>query len=164
MVRETKINPIIGEKMESQSIIFRKATIEDVDQIWEVEKLSFHSPWSKQAFFNELTTNQYAHYYVIEYERSVGGYAGMWLLFDEGHITNVAIRPELRGMKLGELMMRQLMIAAKAMGASSMTLEVRVSNNVAIALYKKLGFREEGIRKNYYADTLEDAMIMWVNL
>ncbi|WP_405054356.1 ribosomal protein S18-alanine N-acetyltransferase [Tepidibacillus marianensis] len=164
MVRETKTETILGGEMVSHSIHFRRATIEDVDQIWEVEQLSFHSPWSRQAFVGEFTTNEYAQYYVIEYESLIAGYAGMWLLFDEGHITNVAIRPELRGKKLGELMMRQLMLTAKAMGASSMTLEVRVSNNTAISLYKKLGFKEEGIRKNYYADTLEDAMIMWVNL
>ena len=145
-------------------IQFRRASIDDVEQIWQIEQVSFSNPWSKQAFYGELETNQYAYYFVMELDGKMIGYAGMWLIFDEAHVTNVAIRPEGRGKKLGELLMRHLMVTAKSIGANRMTLEVRVSNNVAISLYKKLGFAAEGVRKNYYADTMEDAVIMWVNL
>ncbi|MFV9511851.1 ribosomal protein S18-alanine N-acetyltransferase [Tepidibacillus sp. LV47] len=150
--------------MNTDRIQIRRATIGDVDRIWEIEQLSFSTPWSLQAFVNELTTNKYAYYFVLEFDQKIVGYVGMWLLFDEAHITNVAIDPAFRGKKLGELLMRYVMNTAKAFGANRMTLEVRVSNHVAISLYKKLGFKEEGIRKNYYADTFEDAIIMWVNL
>ncbi|TCS79574.1 ribosomal protein S18-alanine N-acetyltransferase [Tepidibacillus fermentans] len=150
--------------MDMDRIQIRRATIDDIDQIWRVEQLSFPTPWSRQAFFSELTNNQYAYYFVLEFDERIVGYVGMWLIFDEAHITNVAISPEVRGMKLGELLMRYLMATAKGLGANRMTLEVRISNHIAISLYKKLGFKEEGIRKNYYADTFEDAIIMWVNL
>lgn len=142
----------------------RKANIEDVEQMWNVEQASFSKPWSKEAFVSEMTTNRFAQYYVLEIEGDIVGYAGMWIILDEAHVTNIAIHPHARGQKLGELMMRHLIAIAKMFGAKSMTLEVRVSNQIAQNLYRKLGFKEEGLRKNYYADTMEDAIIMWVNL
>lgn len=150
--------------MEEQPIGIRRATIKDLNLICEVEKESFSTPWSKEAFKRELTTNRFAHYFVIEWGSQIVGYAGMWIILDEAHVTNVAIVPKVRGLKLGELLMRHLMVSAKLLGAHSMTLEVRVSNHIAQNLYRKLNFEERGIRKNYYADTMEDALIMWVNL
>ena len=88
----------------------------------------------------------------------------MWLIIDEAHITNIAVHPEKRGIGLGELLMVHLMTMAKFYGAADMTLEVRVSNDIAKNLYHKLNFKEKGFRKNYYADTNEDALIMWVKL
>jgi ribosomal-protein-alanine N-acetyltransferase len=85
-------------------------------------------------------------------------------VIDEAHITNVAILPEYRGRKLGEALMEKMISVARSMGARSMTLEVRVTNNIAQSLYQKLGFQKGGIRKNYYSDNQEDALIMWVNL
>ena len=142
----------------------RKASLKDIDQIWEVEKASFQTPWSRESFSNELTQNKFAYYYVVEMEKEIVGYGGMWVIFDEAHITNVAIHPKARGKKLGELIMRHLIFQAKFYGATSMTLEVRKSNYVARALYNKLNFEQQGIRINYYADTMEDAIIMWVKL
>lgn len=150
--------------MEEQPLEIRRAIIKDLNLIWEVEKESFSTPWSKEAFKRELTTNRFAHYFVIEWDGQIVGYAGMWIILDEAHVTNVAILPKVRGLKLGELLMRHLMVSAKVLGAHSMTLEVRVSNQIAQNLYRKLHFEERGIRKNYYADTMEDALIMWVNL
>ena len=88
------------------------------------------------------------------------GYAGMWLVLDEGHITNVAIHPDYRGRKLGEKLMRALIQLAADTSLSWMTLEVRRSNVVAQSLYRKLGFIDVGYRKRYYADNKEDALIM----
>ncbi len=150
--------------LEEQALLIRRATVKDINDIWAVEEASFSTPWSKEAFKRELTTNQFAYYFVLELEKKIVGYAGMWIILDEAHVTNVAILPESRGLKLGELLMTHLIANAKMHGAESMTLEVRVSNNIAQNLYRKLHFEEKGIRKNYYADTLEDALIMWVEL
>ena len=89
------------------------------------------------------------------------GFAGMWLMFDEAHITTIGVRRSMRGRGLGELMLVHLIEQAREMGAKRLTLEVRVSNNVAQELYKKYTFKEEGIRKRYYSDDGEDALIMW---
>lgn len=148
----------------NKTIAFRLMTLADVDRICEVEMKAFTIPWSKEAFINELTKNNFAHYTVLEIDHEVVGYCGAWLIIDEVHITNIAILPEYRGMKLGEALLRKVMENFKKMGAKTMTLEVRVSNTPALSLYKKLGFQEGGIRKNYYTDNMEDALVMWVNL
>ncbi|MGH2441665.1 MAG: ribosomal protein S18-alanine N-acetyltransferase [Chloroflexota bacterium] len=88
------------------------------------------------------------------------GYAGMWMMVDEAHITTVAIRNEWRGRGLGELLLASLVEAAAEMSARRVTLEVRVSNETAQNLYRKYGFRQEGIRPRYYSDDNEDAYIM----
>ena len=89
------------------------------------------------------------------------GFAGMWLMFDEAHITTIGVKRSMRGRGLGELMLVHLVEASREMGAKRLTLEVRMSNAVAQALYRKYTFKEEGVRKRYYSDDGEDAMIMW---
>ena len=139
-------------------------TVDDLDEVMEVELKSFTVPWSKEAFFNELTKNQFAHYLIVEVDQRVVGYCGVWIIIDEAHITNIALLPEYRGMKLGEALMAKVMEQAREMGALRMTLEVRVSNERAQNLYRKFGFEEGAIRKQYYTDNMEDAIVMWVNL
>lgn len=146
------------------TLVFRQMKVKDIDRILEIEYASFTTPWSREAFYNELYQNQFAVYLVLEEKGEVVGYCGVWIVIDEAHITNVAILPEFRGKGLGEAMMRKLMLVAKAKGAETMTLEVRVSNNVAQSLYRKLGFQEGGIRKNYYVDNQENGLVMWVNI
>ncbi len=143
---------------------FRLMRTEDIDQVLIVERQSFTLPWSREAFYNELNHNQYAKYLVIEDEGKIAGYCGAWIVIDEAHITNIAILPDYRGLKLGEELLRKMIDVALSMGVIRMTLEVRVSNIVAQSLYKKLGFQTGGIRKNYYTDNQEDAYVMWVNL
>ncbi|MBI2952904.1 MAG: ribosomal protein S18-alanine N-acetyltransferase [Chloroflexi bacterium] len=92
---------------------------------------------------------------------TLAGYAGLWLMLDEAHITTIAVRPQLRGQGIGELLLIGLADTAIALGAKYLTLEVRVSNTVAQNLYRKFGFHEEGVRKRYYSDNGEDALIMW---
>ena len=92
---------------------------------------------------------------------TLAGYAGLWLMLDEAHVTTIAVRPSVRGQGVGELLFVGLIDLACALGAKYVTLEVRVSNTVAQNLYRKYGFREEGIRKRYYSDNGEDALIMW---
>jgi [ribosomal protein S18]-alanine N-acetyltransferase len=148
----------------TDSFVFRYLKEEDIDQILKIEELSFATPWTRQSFENELNLNQFAVYLVLEKEGQVIGYCGMWLIVDEAHITNIAVLPEFRGQKLGEGILRMIMEVAKKRGAKTMTLEVRVSNTVAQSLYRKLGFMNGGIRKNYYTDNYEDALVMWVTL
>ncbi len=142
---------------------FRKMTIRDVDAVYEIEKNSFTLAWTKEAFEQEMLKNEFAYYVLAETEEGVIGYCGMWLVMDEAHITNIAISPQQRGNKFGEALMKEAMDQAKARGAKLMTLEARVSNIAALNLYKKLGFQNGGIRKGYYTDNQEDAIVMWVN-
>ncbi|MBS4210505.1 ribosomal protein S18-alanine N-acetyltransferase [Bacillus sp. FJAT-50079] len=145
-------------------ISFRRATEQDIGQLVEIERKSFAVPWPAEAFHNDILHNRFATYVMIECNREVAGYCGVWLVMDEAHITNIAILPQFRSRKLGESLLREMMSLAKEAGAITMTLEVRVSNQPAKSLYKKLGFQEGGIRKNYYTDNYEDALVMWVNL
>ncbi|MBO8164067.1 MAG: ribosomal protein S18-alanine N-acetyltransferase [Brevibacillus sp.] len=143
---------------------FRMMTLGDVEAVVELEKLAFPTPWPADAFINELTINKHARYVVAEVEGRVIAYCGMWVVIDEAHITNVAVHPEYRRRGIGERLMRQMMGLALLEGGEKMTLEVRPSNHTARSLYKKLGFEERGIRKQYYSDNMEDAIIMWVKL
>lgn len=148
----------------NNTITFRKMTVDDLDEVMEVEVNSFTLPWSREAFFNELTKNQFAQYLVLEVDQRVVGYCGVWIIADEAHITNIAILPEYRGMKLGEALMGRVLELARDLGALRITLEVRVSNVRAQKLYRKFGFENGALRKQYYTDNMEDAVVMWVNL
>lgn len=132
--------------------------------VLQIERVSFPTPWSQQAFTYEITQNNFAYYVVALDEGQVLGYAGMWMVLDEAHITNVAVHPDQRGKKLGKALMLEMMRQALLRGAVRMTLEVRPSNYVARQLYQALGFKEKGLRKKYYTDTNEDAIIMWADL
>lgn len=148
----------------TEDMIIRPMTVDDIDEVMEIEHLSFTLPWSRQAYINEITKNLFAKYYVVEDHGSVIAFCGCWTIIDEAHITNIAVLPEYRGRKIGEMLLRYVMGVASLQGAKTMTLEARVSNVVARNLYQKLGFQEGGIRKNYYSDNGEDAIVMWVNL
>lgn len=129
-------------------------------EIFSIENLSFPTPWSKDSMEKELT-NKFAKYVVIKLNNIVIGYGGMWLILDEGHITNIAVHPEFRGIGAGKKIIEGLINICKEKNINSLTLEVRSSNYVAKNLYAKFGFIEEGIRKNYYNNNNEDAIIMW---
>jgi [ribosomal protein S18]-alanine N-acetyltransferase len=135
--------------------------LEHIDDVLVIEKLSFKTPWTRDAFTMELTNNKCSLYRVITNEDKVVAYGGMWILLDEGHITNIAVHPEYRGTGLGDKILEDMICISKGKGIDSMTLEVRISNISAINLYKKHGFIEVAIRKGYYQDTNEDGIIMW---
>lgn len=126
-----------------------------------VEKLSFKIPWSQNSMLEELTENKMALYLLAVMDKNIVGYAGMWRVLDEGHITNIAVHPEFREAGVGSALLSELIRRSKAEGIKDMTLEVRKSNKAAIALYKKFGFSNYGYRKSYYSDNNEDALIMW---
>lgn len=144
--------------------IVRPLYPDDLKAILEIERVSFATPWSLEAFKTELKDNEYARYLCLELEGQVIGYMGLWFILDEGHITNIAITPNHRGQHWGEFLMRSVMEKMLEQGMARMTLEVRVTNSPAQSLYKRLGFVTAGVRKGYYADTGEDALIMWAEL
>lgn len=152
------------ESQMEQQPIFRSMTLEDIGTIVRIERESFTAPWSEEAFRTELTQNHFARYMVMEREGVILGYGGMWLIIDEAHVTNIAVREPYRGQGLGERLLREMMRTAAWFGAKRMTLEVRVSNDRAQSLYRKLGFTESGLRPGYYSDNQEDAIIMWAEL
>ncbi|MFZ3591627.1 ribosomal protein S18-alanine N-acetyltransferase [Bacillus sp. DJP31] len=145
-------------------ISYRLMTSADIDQIMVIELASFAVPWSREAFYNEMVNNPYATYVVMQERDQIIGYCGLWVVLEDAHVTNIAVLPAYRGRKLGEGLLNQSMELAKALGAERLSLEVRVSNTVAQSLYRKIGFENGGIRKNYYSDNGEDALVMWVNI
>jgi ribosomal-protein-alanine N-acetyltransferase len=138
--------------------------IEDIPDVLKVELSSFTIPWPKEAFEREIAMNQYAHYYAAEYNGRLIGYCGMWVVYDQVQITNIAILPEFRGNGFGGELLGFVIKKAREYGGSVLSLEVRVSNTAAMTLYKKFGLQPGGIRKQYYTDNQEDALVMWVNL
>lgn len=182
--------------------VVRPMRFEDIDQVSEVERECFSTPWPTSAYRRELRDNRMGRYIVLtevpdnlpstettlpaatenppggvrraveqlfrpfgramltSSERVVG-FAGMWLMVDEAHVTTIGVRRDLRGHGLGELLFASLVDIAIGIGAARVTLEVRVSNHSAQNLYRKYGFVDEGVRKRYYSDNNEDALIMW---
>ena len=141
-----------------------RAGQEHIDDIEDVEKLSFKIPWSRQSIIDEFMNNEAAIYYCAIAGDKAVGYAGMWQVLDEGHITNIAVHPEFRCCGLGSALMEALLGEAGVRGITALTLEVRKTNFNAQALYRKYGFEDGGMRKAYYADNNEDAIIMWKRL
>lgn len=142
-------------------VTFEEMRLEHLSQVVEIEEASFPSPWSRYAFTYELMQNNFAYYVVALDGKRVAGYGGMWLILDEAHITNVAVHPDYRMNNIGRALMLEMIRRAVLMGIARMTLEVRPSNAAARRLYATLGFEERGVRKRYYTDTNEDAIIMW---
>lgn len=142
-------------------LIIRPAEPGDVNAIAEMEKICFATPWSADAIAQELTSNPLAHYIVAELKGQVVGYMGLWQILDEGHITNVAVRPEQRGQHIASTILAVMLEIGTQLGIERYTLEVRSSNEPAKTLYRNFGFKEAGLRKGYYEDNGEDAVIMW---
>lgn len=138
--------------------------VEDVEEVLEIERASFVTPWSRLAFLSELLENERAIYLVAREGGRVVGYVGMWRILDEGHITNLAVHPEVRQQGIGRQLLETLCNLALARGLRRLTLEVRVSNHVAQRLYQSFGFLTAGVRPGYYQDNREDALIMWCDL
>lgn len=134
--------------------------LEHLGDICEISIFSFPIPWSYDSFKRELN-NKLASYLVALLNNKVVAYGGIWVILDEAHITNIAVHPDYRYKGIGEELLKALLEKAYAREAKEITLEVRISNLTAQSLYKKAGFVQEGIRKRYYEDNKEDALIMW---
>ncbi len=142
----------------------RKMKKEDIEEVYQIECQSFSAPWTKESLYYELEQNLFAKYIVVELENQVIGYCGLWVIMDDAQITNIAVHPKFRGQKIGEALLRFAIQLSREMNAKKLSLEVRISNHIAQSLYKKVGFEPGGIRKRYYTDNQEDALVMWVNL
>lgn len=142
------------------NIIIEPMALSDIDGVFEVEKSCFEDYWSKDSFKKELS-NDVARYIVAKLGGKIVGYVGIWLIVDEGHITNVAVHKDYRGQKIGDKLIKSLVELCRKNSILAMTLEVRSSNTIAQNLYKKYGFKMVGVRKEYYSDNKEDAIIMW---
>jgi ribosomal-protein-alanine N-acetyltransferase len=140
-------------------MILRPMIIEDLGQVVEIEKASMPSPWSKELFEEELKRER-ARYFVGEIDGQVAGYMGYWEAPEEAHIINLAIAPRFRQKGFGFQMMEYCLRFAYNKGARLATLEVRESNEAALKLYEKMNFRTVAIRKKYYSDNQENAIVM----
>ena len=143
-------------------MIIRRMTREDIPRIAEIEKECFSLPWSEASFEDSLAREDTV--FLVCEDTEVVGYVGMYLSFEEGEITNVAVTPPYRKRGCGYLLMEAIKEEAKARRAECIILEVRVSNASAISLYKKHGFEPIGIRKDFYEHPTEDAIIMKVGI
>ncbi len=138
----------------------RRATIEDAKEIFAIEMECFSVPWSLDSIETELLNEDKKLYYVVEDANGVVGYAGAWLVYDEGQITNIAIRPSARRQGFGAKLTSALIEECFKRGMHEIFLEVRIFNLSALSLYRQLGFTVKGMRKNYYSEPKEDAYIM----
>jgi ribosomal-protein-alanine N-acetyltransferase len=142
------------------AIVLDRMTVEDLPAIHEIERESFSTPWPAHAYRQELETNRLAHYMVARWGDQIVGFAGVWLLVDEAHITTFAVRGTWRRQGVGERLLLAVLDLARSRGAHEATLEVRPSNMPARRLYEKYGFKVVGTRTRYYSDDNEDALIM----
>src|SRR5690625_4322315 len=124
-------------------LVIRKMNIIDIDEVMEVEKASFTEPWPKEIFAQEVLKNDYAYYFIAQLNNKVIGYAGMWVVIDDAQITNIAIIPQYRGLKIGEKLFEYVCQQAMKMSVKRLSLEVRVSNVIAQGMYRKFGFVPE---------------------
>ena len=131
-------------------VTLREALRSDIEGIYQIETACFSTPWSKEALLDDLEAE----------DGKIIGYAGSWLVLDEGQITNIAIHPEHRRAGYGSKMTRKLTQMLRKQGMKHIFLEVRVSNIAAQAMYRRLGFTAVGVRKQFYSDPVEDGLIM----
>jgi [ribosomal protein S18]-alanine N-acetyltransferase len=134
----------------------------DLDEVLAIERASFSNPWTRDMFVWELQNRDVSYGYVLRTsEGRVAAFCTVWIIQDELHINNVAVHPDQRGQGAGMAVLRFVLRLAAGLGARRATLEVRRSNAAARRLYERLGFRIVGVRRNYYSDPPEDALILW---
>ena len=170
--------------MVDEEFVVEPMRVEQLDQVRRIERACFPTPWPRNAYRREIQKNERAHYLVVRTTseaspvpkrrqfpfsilpfgrsgaRDVVAYAGVWVMLDEAHITTIAVDPDYRRLGLGQLLIIQMARIALQARATRMTLEVRMSNEHAQALYRRYGFSDGGIRPRYYSDDFEDALIM----
>ena len=142
-------------------MIIRRMTKADVKAVFDIELHTFSVPWPEASFHHEMDENPAARYLVAEGDGGeILGYAGAWMIFEEAHITNIAVKEACRGQKIGRKLAEALIQYAANLGVQYMTLEVRRSNLIAQNMYESLGFERFSVRKRYYPDNNEDAFLM----
>lgn len=148
--------------MTAERFVIEMATEADLDAISEIDRASFTNPWTRKMFAQELRQPQLSRLYVMRApDMPVAGFCVRWEVAHEVHLNTLAIRPELRRRGLGTLMLRQVLRDAARRGLTRATLDVRVSNEAALALYRTLGFKIASTRTSYYSNPVESAYILW---
>lgn len=132
-----------------------------VRSVLRIEAQVYPQPWSMSLFMSELALRSTRAYFVARIGREVVGYAGLMMTMEDGHVTTIAVDPKWHRQQVGTRLMLGLAREIRARDAENLTLEVRLSNKAAQDMYRKFGFAPVGIRKNYYAETSEDALVMW---
>lgn len=131
--------------------------------VLRIEEQTSSTPWSLGLFLAEVRRDERDYIVALSPDdERVVGFAGLLYVFGEGHITTVAVDPAAQGGRIGTRLLLELLRRAIAHGSDSITLEVRASNNAALALYRRFGFAPSGVRKDYYKDPVEDALVLWV--
>ena len=170
--------------MVDELFVVEPMQLDHLDQVRRIERASFPTPWPRSAYRREILNNERAHYLVVRTKakpaptprrrqfplsnllfgrsdaRDVVAYCGVWVMMDEAHITTIAVDPDYRRLGLGELLIVEMARIALKARATRMTLEVRMSNEIAQALYRKYGFNDGVVRPRYYSDDFEDALVM----
>ena len=140
-------------------MILRDMVVDDLDQVMEIEQDLFAVPWTREGYFTFLTRDD-AMFLVVEEKGRILAYCGLLMVLDEGDVTNVAVRRDRQKEGIGNFLMESLIRLADGMGVTTIHLEVRSGNETAIRLYERNGFARDGIRRNYYTDPVEDALLM----
>ena len=140
--------------------MFRKMEEKDLDTILGIENEVFHGRWNKNHFLYELNENEFANLYVLEIEDKIVGYFDLWITFETAQISTIAVKKDAQSKGYGSILMNEMISLANKNLCETLMLEVRVSNTIAIHLYEKYGFIKMNIRKGYYNDNQEDAIVM----
>lgn len=148
----------VSPRSEPGEVVVRPATAADLPALVAIEEASFPSPWSERLLAGELRQPD-ASYLVASIEGQVVGFVGTWFVLDEAHICTLAVAPQWRRRGLGELLVLAALEDAVSRGATMAHLEYRLGNRAAARLYEKLGFERVGVRRGYYSDTNEDAVL-----
>jgi ribosomal-protein-alanine N-acetyltransferase len=151
------------EQAESPDIEITRMRRRHLRGIMAIERQVYPRPWSPSLFVSEMTTGRNRAYLVALAGRAVIGYAGLISYGDEAHVTTIAVDPEFQRLKIGTRLLYELVREALELGARAVSLEVRVTNWGAQRLYGRFGFRPVGVRRNYYQETNEDALVMWTD-
>lgn len=149
------------EQAEAPEIEITRMRRRHLRGIMIIERQVYPRPWSPSLFVSEMTSGRSRAYLVALDGRAVVGYGGLVSYGEEAHVTTIAVDPEHQRRKIGTRLLYELIIQAQAMGAQAVSLEVRVTNWGAQRMYARFGFRPVGVRKNYYQETNEDAVVMW---
>lgn len=137
----------------------REMQVEDLDQVIALEEELFSVPWTKEGFFSFLLRDN-TLFLVVEEKEQILGYCGVMLVLDEGEITNVAVSAKRQREGIGQFLLEGLFLLLRERGIRVLHLEVRESNQTALRLYERVGFQRDGLRRNYYTDPVEDAVLM----
>jgi len=142
-------------------LVIERMTPSDIPVVQSIEREIFTTPWPKSAYYRELASDKISYYIVLRRDNEIIGYAGMWRMYDEAHVTTIGVKASEQGKGYGRVLFATLVQAAYDSGVKWISLEVRTSNDRAIKMYEEFGLKVVGRRKGYYSDNNEDAIVMW---